>query len=54
MSNGWYSITETYVHSLTPTDLMVWVGIYDLDPDEDLDEIREQVVNIMSRKEAKK
>jgi hypothetical protein len=30
---------------------MEWAKIYDLDLDEDIDEIREKVANIMSRKE---
>ena len=48
--NGFYTVTETYVLSLKPMILMEWAKLYGLDLDDDIDEIREQVSDIMSRK----
>ena len=50
MTNGYYSISETYVQGLSVPDVMMWAGLYGFDLDDDVEEIRENVKNEMSRK----
>ena len=50
MTNGWYTVTETYIFGLAPSILMEWARLYDIDLDDDIDEIRQKVADIMSRK----
>lgn len=50
MSNGWYQVAEAFIKSLNLSDLMGYAERYGIDLDNDIDEIRQEVSDIMSRR----
>lgn len=50
MTRGFYTVTEAQVAKYSPSLVMDWAEMYSIDTDDDIEEIRKQVCDTMSRR----